>query len=294
MNQLDECLVEQVTAGVDWLTMTLPASSEQEGTWYLRCINHLCNMQEEGYVLKDRVMQGYYGYSCGNCFVGERHDGIMVQFTGAHAHGSFIALYRNDCHVSRLDLQVTVKYEVMPQHIAKEAYSAAAAANRKLPETRRRKLYIIVGSDGGDTLYLGSPASKQRGRLYNKEVQSEEPAFARTWRYECMFRDRIATAYAPHIHAGRGAVEERILDNVVSWWQSRGVDCSHIESGRNVVIPIYRTIPTEIEAKLTWLRKQVRPTIKLLIGRGMADEMMEALGITVYSGETAPEGGCKT
>jgi DNA relaxase NicK len=293
MNRSDDRVVEQITAGVDWLTMTLPDAIYKEEAWYMKGIHELSEIRAQGYELKERCMLGFDGYSVGNCFVGGNHDRIMMQFTGHHANHAYDWLYRGDAHISRIDLQVTVKYTIMPKGIAKEAYRAASAANRKLPDHRRRKLWIIVGSDGGDTLYLGSASSKQRGRLYNKEVQSEEPSFVRTWRYECVFRDATATMVAANIAQGTGTTAPRILDWVTTWWSARGVDCSHIESGRKLVIPISRTQPTDVEAKLKWLRTQVRPTIKYLVELEMHEELSEALGVQIGARKPDSEQECR-
>jgi DNA relaxase NicK len=279
MNDCDATAVEQVTAGIDWLTMTLPRDAEHLAHWQIIGLRHLNTISEQGYELKPRTMLGYDGYSAGNCFVGEREDGVMMQFTGYHADGAFFRVYRADAHISRIDLQVTVRFAVMPSDIARRAYQDADAANRRLPAHRRRKLYIIMGSDGGDTFYLGSPSSDQRGRIYNKEIQSEDPSFIRTWRYELVFRNDFATSISRTIDTRVGDHKIIVLSAVTSWLQYRGIDCSLFAQGAGVLLPIARTLPTDIEAKLKWLRTQVRPTIKLLIERGMQDELSEALGI---------------
>jgi DNA relaxase NicK len=175
----------------------------------------------------------------------------------------------------------------MPSNIAKEAYRDATVANRRLPSHRRRKLYIIVGSDGGDTFYLGSPSSDQRARIYNKEVQSEDPDFVRTWRYECVYRNDYATSVANTLNRTAFVIEEAVLSIVASWLQQRGINCALLKAGDGMALPISRTLPTDIETKLRWIRTQVRPTIKLLIERGMQDELLEALGINTFTTERA-------
>jgi hypothetical protein len=81
------------------------------------------------------------------------------------------------------------------------------------------------------------------------------------------------------IYGSSEGVTAAVHDTVVSWWGSRGVDCSDIETGRHVVIPIVRTLPTDTEAKLKWIAKQVRPTVKYLVEMGLHEEVYTALGI---------------
>lgn len=279
MTSYDTSTVEQVTAGIDWLTMTVASTVDAEMAWYMKGLHLLSEISDQGYEHKPRAMLGYYGYSCGNCFVGERVGSIMMQFTGHHADTAFHKVYRPDAHISRIDLQVTVKYIDMPKDTARKAYNDADAVNRKLPVHRRRKLYIIMGSDGGDTLYIGSPKSEQRGRLYNKEVQSEVPDFIRTWRYELVLRNDYATAIASNLGRADFNPTTGIAGIVSKWYSDRGILCAHFFSGEAEILPIMRTLPTDIESKLRWIATQVRPTVKLLIERGLTDELSEALGL---------------
>lgn len=291
MTRSDKHVVEQVAAGVDWLTLTLPWDAEQIDLWHMTGMRALGQVSAGGYELKPRSMLGYDGQSCGNCFVGTRCDGIMQQFTGHHADTAISSVYRQDAHISRVDLQVTVKFASMPSDIARKAYTSANAANRRLPSHRHRKLYIIVGSDGGDTFYLGSPASSQRGRLYNKEIQSEDPVYARMWRYEVVYRNDRAQVVTAAICPGSENRAATIRNTVAEWWKARGVDCSYFATGAGAVVPLYRTLPTDIERKLIWLRSQVRPTVKLLLELGMQDELAAALDLPVLNSADNGAGG---
>src|SRR4029453_19531999 len=98
-----------VHAGIDWLTITLPAGSKGEAEWRNKGIRALEAISEQGNMIKPRGMLGYYGVSSGNCFVGQRERDSMQQYTGYHADMYFDKIYRTDAHVSRIDVQVTVK-----------------------------------------------------------------------------------------------------------------------------------------------------------------------------------------
>lgn len=270
-------VVERLYAGIDWLTLTVGNDAEGIAEWRNRGIRALESLQRDGYVLKPRGLLGYYGVSAGNCFVGEREVDSMMQFTGPHADRFFDSVYRSDAHVSRIDIQVTVKTVERHANVAKEGYQAATKDNDSLPATRRRKLSIIMGSDGGDTLYVGSPSSDQRGRVYNKEVQSEQPEHTRCWRYEVIYRNSRATPIAGAIY-GRGSDHTDIcVKYAAAWFGLRGVDVNWFFSGVLQPQPLIRTLPTDVEAKLRWLETQVRPTIAYLNELGFRDTLLQML-----------------
>lgn len=272
-------MIERTTAGIDWLTCTLPAEADNANGWYTRCLRHLEYVRKQGYEMKERKLLGYEGVSCGNCFVGDRDTDYMCQWTGFHADEGFEAVYRPDLHISRIDVQVTTKLDVMDLKIARRAYSDAKTGNDHLPATRRRKLFIIIGSDGGDTFYLGSASSDQRARIYNKDIQSEDPLYTRSWRYEVVFRNNYATSIAGLIHGTNRTKAEICSDVVASWLQTRGCQTPWYENDEAPPLPLVRTLPTDIERKLHWLESQVRPTIKTLCDLGFRDIVIEALNL---------------
>lgn len=270
-------VVEALYSGIDWLTLTLPSDAAGYAEWRNKGIRELERIATAGYVLKPRGLLGYYGLSAGNCFVGERDGDSMMQFTGHHADGAFDRVFRSDAHISRVDMQVTVKTVERHADVAKQAYNGATLNNDSLPQGRRRKLVLIVGSDGGDTVYVGSPSSDARGRIYNKEVQSEQPEFTRCWRYEVVYRNSNATTASAAIYA-QGSDHTRICQiAVASWFGSRGVDVNWFFSGILEPLPLKRTLPTDIEAKLRWLEVQVAPTIRYLCELGYRDTLQAML-----------------
>lgn len=271
--------VEAISAGVDWLTMTVPYHAQDAGWWQSRASECLVEVKEEGHQMRPSTMLGYAGWRCGGCFVGERMDDRMVQFSGSYADRFYERLYRKDAHFSRVDLRVDVKFSEMPATIAKKGYASALRANSKLPASRRRKIYILMGSDGGDTLYIGSPTSEQRGRLYNKEVQSEDSTYTRTWRYECMYRNDAARAAIDAIIGLSGDTVGRIKSVVATWYNQRGIYTGHFAGSETVTLPIARTLPSDVEKRLVWLKSQVAPALRMLREHGALNEALEALDL---------------
>lgn len=270
-------IVEELQSGIDWLTLTLPRSARHVSAWKRSCLNAIERISAVGYPVELRKLLGYEGVSSGNCFFGEREDGFICQLTGNHANDHFDAVWRDDCNVPRIDLQFTAKFEQMPSNIAKKGYHDATLANSELSSGRRRKLYIIIGSDGGDTLYIGAPSSNQRGRLYNKAVQSELPEHTRSWRYEVVFRNELARNCAGAIPSDAKLRAEYVVAIVSAWYEVRGINTSLFYSGTTPALPLQRALPTDIERKLQWIRTQVAPTIRYLNEIGFRDILLAEL-----------------
>ena len=273
-------MIELVTAGLDWLTLTLPIDAPSDQEFVRRGLVCLDKIVEEGNQLQYRDMLGYAGVGVGGSFVGTRVDTHMIQLSGRHADVYFDYVYRRDAHISRADAQVTVKYKHMPKRVAKEAYRDATKENETIPIGRRRKIYIIVGSDGGDTCYIGSSSSEQKGRLYNKEVQSEDPLYARTWRYEVMLRNEHAAALCRSMSDRAATRTQYVSDFVAVWYQKRGVEVPWTYDEEIVVLPPIKTLPTDTEKKLNWLKHQVSPTVKYLLTVCEKETILELLGLS--------------
>jgi len=273
-------MIEVVTSGVDWITATLPLGAVLDQEWLYNCLQRIDEVVKEGYELEYSTLNGYQGVKAGGCFVGSRFDGHMVQFSGRFAHSFFDTVYRYDAHISRLDVQTTVKYKTMPKRVAKEAYRDAIKENETIPVSRRRKIWIIVGSDGGDTCYVGSASSDERGRIYNKEVQSEDPLYSKCWRFECALRNERATTLARSIAARLTDRVQFCSDSTAIWFEKRGVTVPWIFDASIIPIPPLKTQPNDIEKKCNWLAHQVRPTVEYLLTVMPKDTILQLLGLS--------------
>lgn len=267
---------------------TLMRDEAQSAAWYAYCSNCVLTVHREGNELEARSMLGFHGLKSGGCFAGDNEQRYYVQLAGEYADRFYEGIDRHNPHYSRLDLQVTVKYREYQPDIAKGVYSDFLSGNEELPTPSRRKGYIIIGSDGGDTCYLGSPSSRQRCRIYNKAKQSEREAYERCWRYEVVLRNELAREWAA-LQRGSGLkIAESCLETVGSWLEIRGIRVPFRFRGDVEVLPKLRTLPTDVERKLEWLRTQVKPTVAYLTELGFESILLEALGI-----ELRPLGPCE-
>jgi DNA relaxase NicK len=289
MNKADPLhAIDEVRSGVDWISATLMRDEAQSAAWYAYCTNCVLTVHREGNELEARSMLGFHGLKCGGCFAGENEQRYYIQLAGEYADRFYQGIDRHTPHYSRLDLQVTVKYREYQPNIAKGVYRDFLSANTELSAPSRRKGYIIIGSDGGDTCYLGAPSSRQRCRIYNKAKQSEAQAYERCWRYEVVLRNELARGWADARHHIGLPLAESCLETVGQWLEARGISVPFRFRGDVEVLPKLRTLPTDVERKLEWLRTQVKPTVLYLTELGFESILLEALGI-----ELRPLGPCE-
>lgn len=273
-------MIEQTTAGLDWITLTLGTGALLDQEFLEKGLRCLDEVVKEGYLLEYRRLLGYEGVGAGGCFIGSREDGHIIQFSGRFADMFFWRVYRYDCHISRIDIQVTCKFHTMPKRVAKEAYRDAITENASLSVGRRRKIWIVVGSDGGDTCYVGSASSDARARIYNKEVQSEDILYSKCWRYEVVLKNEQAQHFASYLTKRRDTATQYCSDWVAVWFEKRGVQAPWVHDAANVAIPPLKTLPTDIERKLNWLKHQVRPTVEYLLTVQDKETILQLLGLS--------------
>lgn len=271
--------IEEVIAGVDWVSATMPQEVPGSFDWLRRADDAVRAVAREGHQLEPRTLMGFSGLAAGGCFSGWNGERYYVQLAGAYADRWYDELDSPATHYSRIDLQVTVRYREEQLNIAKEAYSVLTGGNAGVRARRSTKSYIIMGSDGGDTLYLGSPTSRQRARVYNKARQSELDSYKRCWRYEVMLRDEVAREWAAGRALGAGTRPEQICATVAHWLGTRGVRVPFAGLPDHLIGMKVRTMPTDVERKLAWLRTQVAPTVKYLRELGLEEPLLDALGL---------------
>lgn len=271
--------IEWAEAGIDWLSCSLKLDAPNVQQWRSACTWAIESISREGHQVIPRSMNGYHGVSVGNCFIGEREDGYWFNLTGEYANRFFHHTYHPNAHYSRIDAQITVKYVEARPDIGKDTYYAAHHFNDRLPSARRRKLFIIIGSDGGDTCYIGAPTSDQRGRMYNKAVQSQLERYKGCWRWEVVFKNELSTRYASDLARQPTGASQHVFGTVSTWYADRGCVIPGIGDMGAVILPKQRAVATDVERKLQWVERQVTPTIRYLCELGFRDTLLVLLGL---------------
>jgi len=271
--------IEAIYAGVDWISCTLPIGSPNEAQWYNLGVHIINSIAREGYELEAFSRNGYDGLGAGGSFFGSRHDGSYLQLSGYRAGDFLDSIRRDDLHISRMDIQTTVKYRVYARNVGQLVYRKAEDANDALVSGRRRKIWYMEGNDGGWSTYIGSPSSEQRAIVYNKAIQSADPIYERCWRWEVRYKNEHATAIARSIMADTMGRPSLCAAICASWFTLRGAKPDWGAYVPLITMPLIKEVPTDADKRLTWLKTQVRPALRWLMAHDFQEEAYEALGM---------------
>lgn len=276
--------IEAIYAGVDWISCSLPRESPGHNAWYIACLHVINTIAKEGYDLEAFTRNGYRGWGTGGSFLGYRDDGSYLQLSGHYAGEFLDSIHNDDLHISRLDIQATVKYRQYAPGVGEHTYRAAVDANGALLSARRRKVWYMSGDDGGWTTYIGSPTSEQRAKVYNKAVQSGKPEYERSWRWEVTAKNEYATAWYRSVIQAQEARPRLCASICASWFALRGVKPDWSAYVSLISLPLIKEVPSDAEKRLRWLAEQVRPAVAWLISRGYGREAIEALALDTHDG----------
>jgi DNA relaxase NicK len=274
-----------VSAGIDYITATMPHEKPDVLNWYNNCVKYIETIARDGNELQQARRMGYEGILCGGSFAGVRDDGYIVTITGERAQDGFNAVYRGLPHVSRLDVQCTLKTSDGSPYTASNARSAVAAANAKLSAAAQRNATLIEDLKGGATCYVCSKKSEQFARIYNKDAESGEERYKNCWRYEVQLKNNLATQAATLFRLSEYAQPNQAAIFVRQWLRKRGIAVPWQAEAELHALPSETNTPSDIEARLRWLREQVRPALRRLIKLGLRDSILEALDLSEKGGE---------
>lgn len=129
---------------------------------------------------------GYKGYWCAEsrrAFVGDDSRRVMVSVTSSPAHAAALAIPRLETlSIARIDVQTTF--------VSRDADALIRSCD---PSARYQAFRIAPVRERGHTLYVGSPRSDKRLRIYNKSAESgETPNEGEYVRFELQLRDDYA------------------------------------------------------------------------------------------------------
>lgn len=283
MSERSIAKAQTVFCGVDWISGTLPREALDDQVWLHDNLHALEQVQALGNTYKRRSLLGFDGWESGGCFVGSNDTMHYAQFAGKYANDAYTMLDHPKVHISRIDLQITVQYDIELIKEGRYQYARAIRHNKGLPEHRRRRIHLYAGSDGADTVYLGAPSSDMRGRVYNKAKQSGDATYDRAWRYEVVYRNAYAYSVFGRIITEAASPTKFILSSVLDWYHQRGITVLDVVNDGSGGIEPPKTPRTDVERKLRWVRNQVVPTIRKLAELGYAEQLMDIIAEAISS-----------
>lgn len=266
--------MEVVSSGVDWLTATAPSDGRDVGL--LRFANDLIDGQVNlGEKVRPWQWMGYSGHQSGQVAYGTRKDGTILRLSGDVAHSEWEHAVKRAQTVTRLDFEVTCRYDPPNPTIATKALRQLM----RWRQGRQRAPQVSQVQVNGETqsIYLGSRTSERYARLYDKHRETRDPRFAGCWRYEVENKGSYGANLARVLLAEprwRGAIR----DHVFQHFKRRG----HIpDFSPKVDKPVLLATRQAVDRarRLKWLQDQVQGVIAGLVSQGQRREVYEALGL---------------
>jgi DNA relaxase NicK len=272
-----------IDAGIDYLSLTMRNDNPLTVAWHGAALAYLHEVSATGIEMHESRRLGYEGYSVGGSFVGVRDRDTTAIYSGERAKVAFERLYRSDAHTSRIDVQVSYRFNVNNSNVAQVARNSVSRANSAISSARQRNATLMEDLRGGATCYVGTRTSEQFARIYNKDAESGDKAYERVWRYEVQLKNKFAVKLAEQIASKTYPTVNHALVFVKQWLSHRGVQTPWKADAELLPLPKAPTQNTQLEAKLEWLRTQVRPSLRVLLKYGLRDAILEALGLDEQS-----------
>lgn len=283
---LPEVVIDDLRAGVDWLTVTAKAKDARDAL-AAECFRLKSVLGASGERFRPWVFKGYTGFSIAGLRWGTRLDSDIAMLSGVDAHQNWYAVGEWCENCSRVDLAVTVNCNRAYAGLLDTYYGYLNS-----PQAKHVKFSssITKNSAGGQTLYVGSRASRAFARVYDKGLEAGlEDEQGKLWRYEIEFKKPLARQVLSALHANKylpvdvhwnEEVAQSIVSTVFVWFQARNLPPLFTRRENEAISLECEARVTSDEVSLNWLTTQVRPTVMRLAQRGRLHKVKEALGLT--------------
>lgn len=263
-----------IYSGVDWLSCSAPRDAQGDLLWASGAAL-LAAERGAGNTEKPWRRYGLTGSLAGQVVLAYNAQHVFVQLSGERARTSWKDIHEVSSNTSRLDLQVTAKYDPSrTKTLSDRCYRIATAHERN---GRPATAAIIHNSAGGSTLYLGSRSSDRFGRLYDKGVESGTAAPGVLWRWEVELKRESARLTAGELSRIQD-LELEVTGLVEAHFERWGLHPIVLSTGFDILSPF----PVQVSdlRTIAWLEKGVRPAVQRLIRSGKSAEVYKALGLS--------------
>jgi Putative phage replication protein RstA len=278
-------VAQETTAQVDWLTVTTKDWPVREELFALQ-MDMVKYHSQIGNRIHPWKFKGYQGIRAQGFRWGRRDDSDIVMLSGVDAQTFWPMALQLGQNISRIDLAVTVLVSSPLPDWAWGIYQTLEGAVDGKKPCRRMTFY--KNNTGGQTLYVGSRASDQFGRLYDKGREAVEDLAidpGLLWRYEVEFKGKRAKTVALQLRrqlGDVGTIPGMIAKTVQLWFFSRGVPILDVVREGDLLDLEVSARVTDDTTTLDWLSNQVRPSVLRLKARGKMRQVVKALGLDEF------------
>lgn len=262
-------------ARLDWVTATVKAGKAL-GVLASRADAIMSIREKEGYRRRGFRSPFYQGETIDGCTWGTREDDGMIRLSGelAGRFGPTAITFAN--HISRLDVQVTLRDPDLTRNWAERA-DWLAGQNPKVQAGELETRCIRQRPDG-ITSYIGAPASQRMLRCYDKAAESKGEYPLGSWRWEVEYKHDRAHAAARRLQS-KSFRPQDCLDQVCKAYASVGISLP------TVCVPSgWRDAAIKHESddarRLAWIIGSIRPMLERMKEGYETSVLLDALGFS--------------
>jgi DNA relaxase NicK len=277
MSQVNEPRAYVVHADVDYFTGTAKPGAMAGSVIEFGAMVREQLEYQRGHTSEPKSTLGYDGIVCGQLFVGERADGVIIRASGTTAGYVARGLQEHGITIkpTRIDTAVTFSWGEDREGYARETAHAVHTSNSGKKEGRPCSVALYCGFGRGDTCTIGARSSARHTRIYDKTREQQMNVEGWLWRVETEWKPPLVGAVweqwreASDKDTWVRELEERELAYqgvLVPWGNENIGERLNVEADRSTV-----------ERKLGWLKNQVSHTVRWLERQGYAQEARMAL-----------------
>lgn len=264
----------EVYPSVDWITLTTGVDPDAE-TAYEKAKALAAERVTAGDDLQPWGAHGYRGWGTPHLRFGYKDGDTLVELSGALAEKYWREFYPLALNVPRIDSCVTVTFPNETRELAQLGWDAPRV--RPGPGLRAIGKQIVRGTDGGQTLYVGSPKSRRYGRLYDKTTESRGEWPPNSWRWEVQERRDLGCTTAGRLYHADD-VHRAIRSSVHGFYRYHGIHPWFDADGPSVFAPTRRA-STTWDRRLSYYARCIAPGVRRGVNRGYGDAILRALGL---------------
>lgn len=249
-----DCIIQ--AAGIDWLTL----SSVSRGTIQQMKQYYSSLVVESRHAGKEPVRcggHGYVGTKIEHASLMDNGPRYLLQVSGERAAKSIMLCNEGDTP-ARIDIQVTVR---IAQGAVPRWLDAAERIARqpRFSRGKRPQVKALHGADGNETVYIGSPKSALRLRLYDKFIESKEERYRDCVRLEAQLRHNYASRIWCEM-ATKALGSGFLLGVLYAYLNQANIPTDWISSPWSYVRPP-APLKKAVDAQEAWWQTQVAPGV---------------------------------
>lgn len=226
------------------------------------------------------------GLRCGSVEYGTSYHFDMLRLSSAYAADNWTSVVQQADNVSRLDLEVTVRFTPAHPNLAELVERSLRRFKRQ--HNTRLEIELRRNDVKGKTLYSGSRKSDRFARLYDKGKETRLPELEGCWRLEQQIQNALALRYAQSL-VSLDDPQTAIYSEVARYYRERGASLiSPGLMGPLELNGIRTSSNVSRKTRREWLRSQVRPHVERERSAGRLIEVLEDLGLGDLIGPHGP------